>query len=69
MKWGMPIEKTQLFGVLKCKCDYNLCSHVAQWGTVNKKSNVTAISYYYYLYIYISKYMTLHFFFSSKKIY
>ena len=52
MKWGMPIEKTQLFGVLKCKCDYNLCSHVAQWGTVNKKSNVTAISYYYYLYIY-----------------
>ena len=21
------IEKTQLFGVLKCKCSYNLCSH------------------------------------------
>ena len=21
------IEKAQLFGVLKCKCSYNLCSH------------------------------------------
>ena len=24
----------------------NLCNHMAQWGVVNKKSNVSAISFY-----------------------
>ena len=39
-------EKSQLFGVFKYIHGINLCSHVAQWGAVNKKSNVSAISYY-----------------------
>ena len=49
-------EKSQLFNVFKCKvttirvfkcvCGINLCSHVAQGGVINKKSNISAISYY-----------------------
>ena len=39
-------ENTQYFGILKCKLVTNLYSHVKQWGVVNKKSNILAISYY-----------------------
>ena len=39
-------EKSQSLGVLKCKRGCNLCKHVVQWDAVNKKSNVSAISYY-----------------------
>ena len=31
---------------LKCRRVNDLCSHVAHWDTVNKKSNVSNISYY-----------------------
>ena len=39
-------ENIQLFGIFNCECGINLCSHVIQWGAVNKKSNVLAIGYY-----------------------
>ena len=42
-----------LFFYLKCTRGINLCSHVAQWEVVNKKLNVSAISYFIYIYIYI----------------
>ena len=35
-----------MFHVFKCRRGASLCSHMAQWGKVNKKSNVLAISYY-----------------------
>ena len=38
-----------MFGVFKYNGGSNLCSHVAQRETVNKKSNVSAISYYIYI--------------------
>ena len=43
-----PIEKWKVttVRVFKCIHDINLCSHMAQWEVVNKKSNVSAISYY-----------------------
>ena len=39
-------EKTYFFGVFKCKYVINLYRHVAQWGIVNKRSNVLATGYY-----------------------
>ena len=46
-----PNENAQCFGIFKSKRGANLCSHMAQWGVVNKKSNVSAISSYIYIYI------------------
>ena len=45
-QWAPFIQKAQLFSVFKCIHGINLCSHLAQWDTVNKKSNVSTISYY-----------------------
>ena len=38
--------KDTLFCVFKGKHGINLHSHVVQWGVINKKSNVSTISYY-----------------------
>ena len=38
--------KDTLFCVFKGKHGINLCCHMVQWGVVNKKSNVSTISYY-----------------------
>ena len=45
-QWAPFVQKAQLFSVFKCIHGINLCSHLAQWDTVNKKSNVSTISYY-----------------------
>ena len=42
-------KKAQLFSVFKSKRVISLCSHMAQWDAVNKKSNVSTISYYIYI--------------------
>ena len=47
-----PNENAQCFGIFKSKRGANLCSHMAQWGVVNKKSNVSATSSYIYIYRY-----------------
>ena len=46
---NVPIKKnkkSQLFSVFKCICDINLFSYVAQSRAINKKSNISTISYY-----------------------
>ena len=41
-----PNEKIHCSVFFKRKHGINLRNHVAQWGAVNKKSNVSTISYY-----------------------